>query len=361
MRAVAVVQLRGPVTDARHAKALDLLCAALPRVGVLDRGIFACDLRGTARLLGAPERVGARIIGLLERLGIAAAIGIAERPFAARVLAERVPAGEVRRLDGGDEPAFLAALPLSALPLEDGQREELVLLGIRVVGSFAALDRGAVLDRFGRAVAAAHALARGEDAETVRGIPPRRRIAARRMWDEPLTSREQLLFGLRAAVDEIAATLASDGLAALRLVLRLDREDAPPLRLERVVLPPTANASALLRSLRWGIEEIPHTSSAFAGTSGYGKEIGLVGPLRGTPGSSLLGVSGARIEATEVEPARGRQIGLFAPDGAREEEAIAVARHLRARLGPGTVLRADVVDPDARLPERASRWEEAVS
>lgn len=347
MRAVAVVQLRGPVTDARHAKALDLLCAALPRVGVLDRGIFACDLRGTARLLGAPERVGARIVGLLERLGIAAAIGIAERPFAARVLAERVPAGEVRRLDGGDESAFLAALPLSALPLEDGQREELVLLGIRAVGSFAALDRGAVLDRFGRAVAAAHALARGEDAETVRGIPPRRRIAARRMWDEPLASREQLLFGLRAAVDEIAATLASDGLAALRLVLRLDREDAPPLRLERVVLPPTANASALLRSLRWGMEEIPHTSSAFAGTSGYGKEIGLV--------------IGARIEATEVEPARGRQIGLFAPDGAREEEAIAVARHLRARLGPGTVLRADVVDPDARLPERASRWEEAVS
>ncbi|MEK6619544.1 MAG: hypothetical protein AABZ26_01060, partial [Chloroflexota bacterium] len=284
-------------------------------------------------LLGAPERVGARIIGLLERLGIAAAIGIAERPFAARVLAERVPAGEVRRLDGGDEPAFLAALPLSALPLEDGQREELVLLGIRAVGSFAALDRGAVLDRFGRAVAAAHALARGEDAETVRGIPPRRRIAARRMWDEPLASREQLLFGLRAAVDEIAATLASDGLAALRLVLRLDREDAPPLRLERVVLPPTANASALLRSLRWGMEEW--------------REIGLV--------------IGARIEATEVEPARGRQIGLFAPDGAREEEAIAVARHLRARLGPGTVLRADVVDPDARLPERASRWEEAVS
>ncbi|MEK7285318.1 MAG: hypothetical protein AAB114_05585 [Chloroflexota bacterium] len=330
---MAVVQLRGPVTDARHAKALDLLCAALPRVGVLDRGIFACDLRGTARLLGAPERVGARIIGLLERLGIAAAIGIAERPFAARVLAERVPAGEVRRLDGGDEPAFLAALPLSALPLEDGQREELVLLGIRAVGSFAALDRGAVLDRFGRAVAAAHALARGEDAETVRGIPPRRRIAARRMWDEPLASREQLLFGLRAAVDEIAATLASDGLAALRLVLRLDREDAPPLRLERVVLPPTANASALLRSLRWGMEEW--------------REIGLV--------------IGARIEATEVEPARGRQIGLFAPDGAREEEAIAVARHLRARLGPGTVLRADVVDPDARLPERASRWEEAVS
>lgn len=347
MRAVAVVQLRGPVTDARHAKALDLLCAALPRVGVLDRGIFACDLRGTARLLGAPERVGARIVGLLERLGIAAAIGIAERPFAARVLAERVPAGEVRRLDGVDEPAFLAALPLSALPLEDGQREELVLLGIRAVGSFAALDRGAVLDRFGRAVAAAHALARGEDAETVRGIPPRRRIAARRMWDEPLASREQLLFGLRAAVDEIAATLASDGLAALRLVLRLDREDAPPLRLERVILPPTANASALLRSLRWGME-------------GW-REIGLVGPLRGTPGSSLPGVSGARIEATEVEPARGRQIGLFAPDGAREEEAIAVARYLRARLGPGTVLRADVVDPDARLPERASRWEEAVS
>ncbi|HEV8469850.1 MAG TPA: hypothetical protein VGR46_09610 [Candidatus Limnocylindria bacterium] len=57
--------------------------------------------------------------------------------------------------------------------------------------------------------------------------------------------------------------------------------------------------------------------------------------------------------ATANRSGRGDQIGLFAPDGAPQEEAIASARYLRAALGKGLVLRARVPDPDARLPERA--------
>jgi hypothetical protein len=137
-------------------------------------------------------------------------------------------------------------------------------------------------------------------------------------------------------LDEISAELTQDGLAAMRLEARLEREDAPVLRIERLVLPPTAAAFALLRSVRWGLEEMPGRD-----------EIGHV--------------VGVRVEVTEVEPARGRQIGLFAPDGASEEEAIAVARYLRSRLGPGAVVRATVSDADARLAEREVEWDEVVS
>jgi protein ImuB len=334
MRAVAVVHLRGEVSDARHAKVLDALTRLLPRVGVEGRGTFACDLRGTGRLLGTPEQVGARLVTTLERVRIPAAVGIAERPFAARVLAERAPAGEVARLQPGEERALLAVLPLSALPMDEEHREELALLGIRDVGAFAELDRGAVLDRFGRAVAAAHALARGEDVGEVRGAPPRERIVAKRSWDVAITEREQLVFALKSLLDPLAAELEHEGVSALRLEAKLEREDAPALRIERLVLPPTANAAALLRSLRWGLEERP-------------EEIGRV--------------FGVRIEVTEVEPSRGRQIGLFAADGANEEEAIAVARYLRSRLGPGAVVRARVADAGARLAEREAEWEEVVS
>jgi DNA polymerase-4 len=333
MRCVAVVHLRGEISDARHAKVHDALCRILPRVGVEGRGIFACDLRGTGRLLGSPEQVGARIVTTLERARIAAAVGIAERPFAARVAAERAPAGDVVRIQPGEERAFLAVLPLSTLPIGEEHREELTLLGIRDVGAFAGLDRGAVLDRFGRAVAAAHALARGEDTGEVRGTPPRQRIGGKRAWDIAVTEREQLVFALKSVLDGVAAELGREGLSALRLEVKLDREDAPALRVERLILPPTANASALLRSVRWGLEETP--------------QIGRV-----------LGV---RVEVTEAEPSRARQIGLFAADGANEEEAIAVARYLRSRLGPGAVVRAAVADADARLPEREARWEEVVS
>lgn len=332
-RAVAVVQLRGDISDARHAKVHAALCRILPRVGVEGRGIFACDLRGTQRLLGSPEEVGARIVATLERARIAAAVGIAERPFAARLAAERAPAGDVLRVARSEERAFLSRLPVAALPMDEEVRDELVLLGIRDVGAFAALDPGAVLDRFGRAVAAAHALARGEDAGEVRGAPPRRRIVGRRAWDTAVTEREQLVFALKSVIDGVAAELEREGLAAMRLETRLDREDAPALRIMRLVLPPTASAAALLRSLRWGLEE----------TEGIGRVLGV------------------RVEVTETEPSRARQIGLFAADEANEEEAIAVARYLRSRLGPRAVMRAEVADADARLPEREARWEEAVS
>jgi protein ImuB len=314
-----------------HPRLLSTLHSVLPRVGVLDPGVFACDLAGTEELLGAPARVARRVIGRCARVGVQASAGIAPTPFVARVIAERTPAGEVRAVEDGR--AFLASLPLDVLPVDEKVREELRLLGLRIVGDFAELPRGAVFDRFGSAVARAHALARGEFGDMVRATAPPRRIRARRVWDDPIASHEQLVFALRVVVDEISAVLARDGLAALRLEMRLDREDAGPLRIERSVLPPTRERTALLRSLRWALEERD--------------QLGLV--------------TGCALEVPEVEAARGRQIGLFAPDGARHEEAIATARYLRAKLGRGVVLRARVADADARLPERASEWVEVIA
>jgi len=311
-----------------HARLLAALHAALPRVGVLDPGVFVCDLAGTEQLLGAPAGVARRMVARCARAGARVSAGIAPTPFVARVAAERTPPGEVRTVDDGR--AYLANLPLAVLPVDEKVRDELQLLGLRVVGEFADLPRGAVFDRFGSAVARAHALARGEYGDIVRASVPPRRIRARRAWEDAIASREQLVFALRVVVDEIVASLARDGLAALRLELRLDREDARALRIERTVLPPTRESAALLRSLRWALEERD--------------DLGLV--------------SGCALEVTEVEPARGRQIGLFAPDGARREEAIATARYLRAKLGPGAVLRARVANAEARLPERASEWVE---
>ena len=115
--------------------------------------------------------------------------------------------------------------------------------------------------------------------------------------------------------------------------MRLEREDSDPLRLDRAILPPTRESAALLRSVRWALEERAH----------------------------LGRVVSCAIEVREAEPARGRQIGLFAADGARWEEAIASTRYLRERLGPGRVLRARVDDADARLPERAAEWKEVIS
>ena len=316
-----------------RARVLAALCAMLPRVGVADDGAFVCDLRGTERLLGAPLRVARNAISACSAAGgVAASGGVGTTPFVARVAASRTPAGKVSEIPAGGERAFLDVLPLDVLPLQPKVIEELALLGVRRIGELLALPAGDVSDRFGPSAAIAYALATGELIEDVRGVAPRRRIRAKRMWDDPVDSRERLIFALRAAADELAEALRHDGLAALRVRLVLERDELLPLRLERSLLPPSAESAAIIRSLRWGLEEIP--------------TLGLV--------------TSATLEITAVEPARGRQIGLFAPDGAHAEEAIAVAQFLRTRLGAGVVLQPRMVDADARLPERAAEWQEVV-
>jgi protein ImuB len=327
---IAAVVVR-EASDVLHARVLITLRALLPHVGVITRGIYACDLAGTERVLGAPVHVARRIVERVSRIGALASVGVAATPFVARVAAERTAAGETRLVTDGRD--YLAPLPLVVLPLDESLVDELGLLGLRSVGEFAALPAGSVFDRFGRAAARAHALARAEDEERVPAAPPPRSIRARRVWELPIPSRDQLVFALRTTLEEISAALAADGLAALRLAVRLERENADPLRLERAVLPPTRESAALLRSVRWALEERAHIGQVISCT----------------------------VDVLEVEPARGRQIGLFAADGARREEAIASARYLRERLGPGRVLRARVTDADARLPERAADWEEAIS
>jgi protein ImuB len=319
--------------QAPRARILAALCAMLPRVGVADDGAFVCDLRGTERLLGTPLRVARNAISACAASGGAtAAGGVGTTPFVARVAASRTPAGKVSEIPPGGERALLDVLPLDVLPLHPKVIAELALLGVRRIGELLALPPGDVADRFGHSAAMAYALAAGDLIEDVRGVAPRRRIRAKRSWDDPVDSRERLIFALRAAADELAEALRHDGLAALRVRLVLEREELLPLRLERSLLPPSGESAAIIRSLRWGLEEIP--------------TLGLV--------------ISAALEVTAVEPARGRQIGLFAPDGAHAEEAIAVAQFLRTRLGAGVVLQPRIIDADARLPERAAHWEEVV-
>src|SRR5438876_12442932 len=96
-----------------HARLLSTLHAALPRIGVLDPGVFACDLAGTEELLGAPSRVARRVLTRCARLGTRASAGIGPTPFVARVVAERTPPGEVRAVEDGR--TYLAPLSLDLL------------------------------------------------------------------------------------------------------------------------------------------------------------------------------------------------------------------------------------------------------
>lgn len=361
MSGVVLAVVAREASQSAHRRLHESLAALLPAVAVLERGAFAADLRGTRRLLGTPDRVAERALQRAHELGLRCSAGIARTPFVARALAAATPEGAWRLVRPEEERPFLEALPLEALPLDPLVLEELRLLGLRRTGDFAALPRAHVFDRFGRAAARAHALACGEDPEPLALTRPGERIVSRIACEAPIEAVEPLVFALRTTVERLSERLRARGLAVLVLGARLEREDtaptrppspandgvdvtvsgrargspgpAHPLRFERVVLPPASAADALLRSLRWALEER--------------RDLGRV-----------LGIE---IEALATEPVRGRQLGLFAPDGARHEDAVAVAAHLRARHGAERVVRARVVAADARLPERHALFEEVAS
>src|SRR5256886_17027646 len=109
MRDPVTLAIVSSVSALVHARLLSTLHAALPRVGVLDPGVFVCDLAGTEELLGAPARVAHRVLARCARAGARVSAGIGPTPFVARVVAERTPAGAGPA--GQEGRAVLAPLP----------------------------------------------------------------------------------------------------------------------------------------------------------------------------------------------------------------------------------------------------------
>jgi protein ImuB len=241
----------------------------------------------------------------------------------------------------GHDAAYLAPAPLALVPMDDELRLALQALGLRSVGSFAALSAEDVERRWGQEGLQAWRLSRGED--------PRRPVLAR-VADFPAveaelpmaaTTMEPILFLVRAALDRLTTQLASRGqaVAALSITISLDdRRGALPtnalarphtvtreVRLAR----PVARSAPLFERCRALLDHWPLTAPAI----GVGVAVVAVAPLSGEQGELL--------EATWR-------------DGAAVDAALA---RLRAELGPNVVVRP--VARDAHVPERMGTWADA--
>jgi protein ImuB len=222
--------------------------------------------------------------------------------------------------------------------MEDELRLALQALGLRTVGSFAALSPEDVERRWGAEGLQAWRLARGED---------HRRPVLARVPDLPVvdaelpmpaTTIEPILFLVRAALDRLTTHLAARGqaVAALSITLSLDdRRGALPsnaltrahtvtreIRLAR----PIARSTPLFERCRALLDTWPLTAPAI----GVGVSIVAAAPLSGEQGDLL---NAAWRDAAAVDAALAR---------------------LRAELGPNVVVKP--VARDAHVLERAGAW-----
>ncbi|MFN8619290.1 MAG: DNA polymerase Y family protein [Chloroflexota bacterium] len=306
-------------------------------------GRILVGIEGLERLWGSEPELVARAVALLAPiLPGSPRAGVGNTRFGAQVAAiagvraaAGTEAGEGQGAHGsipaGDrtaEAAYLAPLPIGLLPADPETRERFRLFGLTRIGELAALDRSAVVARFGTPGGELHDLARGLDGRPLRPRRPVERLRAEAQLEPPVDTLEPLRFVLRHLCGALCEQLAARGAGAARATLDLVPERGDPVRYEQA-LPEPAAASELLERL-------------------------LMARLEADPPAGA--VERLSLELDGAAPAAGQQLGLFTPQLARAARLDWQLAALAIRFGPDRLLQARLLDPDASVALDRFAW-----
>ncbi len=263
------------------------------RYEVQGAGGFLDDLREAAKRLGLPARVGMASTRFVAR--------------AAAVMEGRVPGWNTAILvPSGGEAAFLAPLPIELLPDARAVIEACHQLGVKTLGSFAALPVAGLARRFGQDGAALHRLARGEDRSTLIPSVEARQYTVQVHAEYPIVQSEALRFLLRRPLEQLIGELDGQGLATRCLAWRLQIEGEEPVELQTWSASPSGSLELWTDLVKVELERM-----RCAG-----------------------GVLSVHLEATDVVPRPVSQERMMGPRSAPPGALSMTLAHLAAELGP---------------------------
>jgi DNA polymerase-4 len=327
----AVCRTAEPARDQRTFRELTaLLNTFSPRVAagaLLPDATVELDLGRLPRIqaLTKAQQIGQAI---RVTLGLLPAIGIGTTRFIAHRAAISAGAGASVAVPTGWEAAFLAPQPITVLPLDAETQRRLDLLGLRTIGAVAALPLDALQMQFGAAGAQLYRLARGLDDAPIGPTPYAPHLERRRRFAGALADRTLLE---RAAADlavQLAQDLQAGGWSARTVALTLHVEDGAPWSARRALVEATTDAAQITQAL-----------------------LGLC-----RRADIACGVESMTVAAMELAPLTTAQLDLFAPETGAADRLQDVFGRLGARH-TGSLLRAAISAPDARLPERRVRFD----
>ncbi|HEX3604522.1 MAG TPA: DNA polymerase IV [Candidatus Dormibacteraeota bacterium] len=304
--AAVVVPVDFPAYRDASARVFGITRAYTPQVEPASLDEAYLEVTGSQRRFGSPPAMAVEMRDrILAECGLHASFGVATSKTVAKIASEvRKPKGMVV-VAPGEEAAFLAPLPLRALPgLGPATETALDGLGVRTLGQLAALPVDAVRRRLGEA--AARSLlqrARGVDeaAVTVPGRP--KSVSREETFMTDVAERGALEDRLRQLAADVGRRLRAGGWTASTVTLKLrdarfvtssrQRTLAAPVDADRLI----AAAALELFGASWGGE-----------------------PLR------LLGVGVSAL-------ADAGQMDLLDPEAERESRLDRVLDDLRRRFG----------------------------
>jgi protein ImuB len=318
-------------TDSSDARAFEQVVTAVedfcPVVEVVRPGLCLLSARGPARYFGGEEALARKIAAAVTARGYACHAGVADGQFAACLAARAAcPQHAAVVVPPGGTRSFLAPYPVhilaaSALPAQ------LVRLGLRTMGDFAALPARDVASRFGAEGSAAQRIARGAEARRPAAGTVPADLSVSSEFDPPALA-EPVVFAAKNLADQLLAGLAARGLSCVRIRVELTagagRAEARLWRHDGLL-----SALAIAQRVRWqldGWQSAPPPP-----------------PPPPTPAASEPaaedgdgGITRLRLVPDQLVRYEGRQLALWGDDLVRDRVERAAVR-LQAMLGHESV------------------------
>jgi protein ImuB len=244
-----------------------------PTVSVCAPDAVYVDLTGAAHLAGGEQAVASALQARVAALHHVSRVAIADGPRIAACVA-RHAAADIMIVAPGQGHKAMAALPITALPLDEDTLGWLVRVGIMSVGDLGRLPRAQVASRLGEHAPQILSLVSGTDSDPLVAYEPPREVSESVSWEEGVEQQSALVFVLNRLTARVGARLQGRGEATRALVLRMDCDKAiarlrgvDPVCSLRVDLPaPLSHPDDLLRTMRTRLERVQLGAPAVAMT-----------------------------------------------------------------------------------------------
>ncbi len=213
-----------PEDDARALAGLADWCLRFSPAVAVDApdGLFM-DIDGCAHLWGGEEAMAQALMARLAAQAIPARLAIADAFAAAWALARF--SGEALTITAGDDGRRLAALPVSALRLEESVAAQLRHLGLKTIGHLTALPRPALRKRFGAGLLLQLGRALGEEDIALDFRTPPASWSERAVFFEPISTPEDKARVIADLAAQLCDKLDGRGLGARRFEAVFHRVD----------------------------------------------------------------------------------------------------------------------------------------
>ena len=305
-----------PVDGAKYQRVSRDVMAILrrftPNVEPISIDEAFLDVTASRALFGDGEAIARRIkAAIREELRLTASVGVAATKLVAKIGSDlRKPDGLVV-VDPGTEAGFLAPLPISRLwGVGPSTATALRDFGVVTIGDLAAVDRAALVRRFGKHGASLVDRAHGRDADPVDDPDAAKSVGHEHTFDEDTADPEVLERTLLAMAEGVSGRLRHAGLKANTVTVKIRDSAFHTITRQRGLAEPSDLTDPIWRA-----------ALDLARPEMRGKRI------------RLLGVTASGFGVRE-------QLGLFEGEDDRQRRVVEAADELRERFGTRAVTRA---------------------